>query len=256
MNKKLTPSEYFNIIKSKKEVMTGTKLEEIYQNALSLANKYMITGQVEHMKKLIFCMETIDKQKELVELGITTYVSKSDVEDFIDNVSDDTVKIIELERYPREIPDEICEIIPKVKNIFDKMYIVYTDYTGKQERKIAQESKDKDPILFGVFEDARTGTIVDEWYYLGDWVDEYCDLTLEKMISTMESKNKPNIAKEIYTPKDLDELKAMVNSIEKDSNGNTWVNHNNLINTLYATSPKKDDVKPKKFLSRIKELLK
>lgn len=225
MDKKLTPSEYFEIIKGKKNTMTGDKLTEIYDNALSLANKYAITGQIEHMRKLLFCIESIEKQKKLVELGITTYVSKSDVEDFIDNVSDDTVKIIDLERYPREIPDEICEIIPVVKDIFDSLYIVYTDYTGKTERKVTQEKRDKDPILFGVFEDNNTRTMVNEWFYLGDWVDEYCDLTLEKMITQMEKKDRPNIAKEIFVPKSVEELKAMVNSVNTTSN-NMWLDTN------------------------------
>lgn len=90
------------------------------------------------------------------------------------------MKIIELERYEREIPDEIVDVIAKTKDLFDQMYIVFTDYTGKEERKIAAEKKDKDPILFGTFQDRKQKVCVDRFYYLGDWVDEYCDLTLDQ----------------------------------------------------------------------------
>lgn len=51
---------------------------------------------------------------------------------------------------------------------------------GKEERKIAAEKKDKDPILFGTFQDRKQKVCVDRFYYLGDWVDEYCDLTLDQ----------------------------------------------------------------------------
>lgn len=242
----MTPSEYFDVIKGKRDVMTGDKLTEIYENALSLANKYKITGQLEHMKKLLFCMDCVEKQRKLIEMGLTTYVSKSDVEDFIDNVSDDTVKIIELERYPREIPDEICEIIPKVKDIFDSLYIVYTDYTGRTERKVAQEKKDKDPILFGVFEDEKTRTMVNEWFYLGDWIDEYCDLTLEKMITQMSKNDRPNIAKELFIPSTAEELKAYVSSVKQDNKGNWNIDTQLLENNLKKTS------KLKTFVNKVK----
>lgn len=46
---------------------------------------------------------------------------------------------------------------------------------------MAQKAK-KDPILFGVIRNS------DKLYYIADWVDEYCDLTLEKMFETLQDK--------------------------------------------------------------------
>lgn len=40
----------------------------------------------------------------------------------------------------------------------------------------------KDPILFGVMEHSR------KLYYIGDWKDEYCDLTLEDMFTSLGEK--------------------------------------------------------------------
>ena len=34
----------------------------------------------------------------------------------------------------------------------DKLYILFTDYTGKEQRKVAKERREKDPILFGALE--------------------------------------------------------------------------------------------------------
>jgi len=44
-------------------------------------------------------MEVIEKEHELVKLGLTTFVYKEDVMDFINNISDDVVKVIELSGY-------------------------------------------------------------------------------------------------------------------------------------------------------------
>ena len=140
---------------------------------------------------------------------------KEDIEKYIDDISKNTVKIIELENYEREIPDEIVEIIEKTKDIFDKMYVLFTDYTGKITKEISKERRDKDPILFGVFSDEKSRAIVDRFYYLGDWEDEYCDLTLEKMINDYKKKGRQDILKHIITPKSLDELKKELDSLEK-----------------------------------------
>lgn len=102
-------------------------------------------------------------------------------------------------------------IIAKTKDLFDQMYIVFTDYTGKEERKIAAEKKDKDPILFGTFQDRKQKVCVDRFYYLGDWVDEYCDLTLDKMINQTEKMGR-HIVRTINTPKDIKELREYLDA--------------------------------------------
>lgn len=116
-------------------------------------------------------------------MGITTFVYRDDIEFYINNVASDVVKIIDIENYEREIPDEIVDVISKVKDKFDQLYIVFTDYTGAVERQVAQERRQKDPILFGTFQEGSTRSVIDRFYYLGDWIDEYCDLTLDKMVN-------------------------------------------------------------------------
>lgn len=162
----LTPQQYFEQIKDKKYTVSSDDLKKIYENCLELANKYRITGQIRGLRKILFCMESIEKEQKLVDMGITTFVYKDDIDFYIDTVantrnrSDRPIKIIELERYEREIPDEIVDVIDKTKELFDQMYVVYTDYTGKEERKIEAEKKEKDPILFGTFQDTlRYGTL-------------------------------------------------------------------------------------------------
>nr|DAU18278.1 MAG TPA: hypothetical protein [Bacteriophage sp.] len=224
MESQLTPQQYFERIKDKKYEISSYDLKRIYDNCLELANKYRITGQIRGLRKILFCMESIEKEQKLVDMGITTFVYKDDIDFYIDTVtntrnrSERPIKIIELERYEREIPDEIVDIIDKTKELFDQMYVVYTDYSGKEERKIEAE-KEKDPVLFGTFQDRNKKVCIDRFYYLGDWVDEFCDLTLDKMINETEKMGR-NIVRTINTPKDVQELREYIDAhyeVEKDS---------------------------------------
>ncbi len=213
----LNPSEYFTNLKNKKNTITDEELVKIYDNCLELLNKYKITGQTKAMKKLIFHLETIEKEREIIKLGINTFVYRDDIEEYIDNIAKDTVKIIELENYEREIPDEIVKAYEKVKDIFSQAYVVFTDYTGKVEKQIAKERREKDPILFGTFQDKISQTLIDRFYFIGDWEDEYCDLTLDKMVNETKQVSNRDIEMHIKTPEDLKELKEQLASIEEQN---------------------------------------
>lgn len=124
-------------------------------------------------------------------------------------------RIRELER---EIPDEIVELIGEIKDKFDQLYVVFTDYTGKVEKQIEKERRDKDPILFGTFQNQSNRTVIDRFYYLVDWEDEYCYLTLDKMVNETEKAGKRNIVKSISTPQDIEELKKQIGSLTEKNN--------------------------------------
>lgn len=241
----MTPAEYFGVIKERKNHITDNDLKNVYDNCLELLNKYKITGQVKGMKKLMFHIECIEKEREIVKAGIDTFVYRDDIEFYIDNVADDVVKIIDIQSYEREIPDEIVDIIDLVGNMFDQLYIVFTDYTGDVERQVKEERKSKDPILFGVFQDSKTRSVIDRFYYLGDWVDEYCDLTLDKMVNESIKAGRRNIKHTINTPIDIAQLKSQLDALEERNN--TFV---------MAKSPEKQKVpffkKIKTFLTREK----
>ena len=211
----LSPSEYFEQVKERKNKITDRELLKVYNNCLELLNKYKITGQKKGMRKLLFHLECIEKEREIVSMGIDTFIYRDDIEEYIDNVAKDTVKIIELENYEREIPDEIVELIAEVKDKFDQLYVVFTDYTGKIEREVERERREKDPILFGTFQNQSSRTVIDRFYYLGDWEDEYCDLTLDKIVNETKRAGMRNVVKSISTPKDIEELKLQLGSLEE-----------------------------------------
>lgn len=166
------------------------------------------------MKKLCFLADTLLKEEKLIELGINTFVYKDVVEEYIENVADKVVKIVELSRYMREVPDELVSVIEKTKNIFDEFYVIFTDYTGSEERKVEKERRDKDPILFGVFKNATN--VADRFYFLGDWVDEFCDLTLDKMIEQYQDKYGISPTHKTEIPNTTEELIEILKSYKID----------------------------------------
>lgn len=198
-NKTITPSQYFDYLKGAKKNITTDSLKESYEVFLKLGEKYSKLGQTESLKRLLFLANTLMKEEKLIEMGVSTYIYKSTIEDYIENVADKTVKIVELSRYMREIPDELVETIEKTREYFDEFYVVFTDYTGTEERKVEKERRDKDPILFGCFKNGNN--VADRFYFLGDWVDEFCDLTLDKMVEEYKSQKgvSPTITEKIPT---------------------------------------------------------
>lgn len=222
---KITPSQYFDYLKGAKNIITTEALKNSYEAFVKLGEKYQRLGQVESLKKLCFLADTLVKEEKLIEMGVTTYIYKDTIEDYIENVADKTVKIIELSRYMREIPDELVDTIEKTKPIFDEFYVVFTDYTGKEERKVEKERRDKDPILFGVFKNQTN--VADRFYFLGDWVDEYCDLTLDKLVEQYtESKGNSPLVESVI-PTTSEELVSLLKSYKIDEKkGNSYITLN------------------------------
>ena len=180
-DKSISPGEYFERLKELKNQNTEESLDNFYDAALAQLAKYKLFRQKRMIRKLMFIVDCVPKERQLLELGINTFIYKEDIEDYINNVENKVVKLIEMENYPRDIPEEFADTITKTIEIFDEFYVLFTDYTGKEEKRVAKERREKDPILFGVFK--NNSQMNDRFYYLGDWVDEYCDLTLEKLLA-------------------------------------------------------------------------
>lgn len=208
----LTPTNYFEYVKDKRNATSIEDLEAFRENAVYLLEKFQLTGQIAGMKKLMFIIDMIEKEKESISLGIESFVYLEDIKEFIEKVADEVVKIIRLEEYPREVPDDIVADYLKVERVFDRFYVVFTDYTGEAEKNVEKSRRDKDPILFGAFHNKEEDELNEKFYYIGDWIDEYCDLTLDKMVTEMEAAGRGNIEHKMAIPSDIEELREEIAS--------------------------------------------
>lgn len=218
-NKELDAQDYFSYVKNMKEKMTDEFLDNLHKVVTKQLSKALITGQNLQVRRLAYSLGIIKREHELIKQGIDVYVLRENIEEFINNVADKVVKVIDLEFYPREIPDAIFEKVKelKEKNIFDNYYVIYTDYTGEAEKQIKKERIRKDPILFGTFENKidNIWNICDRFYFIGDWEDEYCDLTLTKMVQKMSEKG-IDIVNNLAIPEVTeDEVRQYVNKLDE-----------------------------------------
>ena len=213
----VTPSAYFEYVKGQMDTITDVKLKGIYANTSTLLKKYMITGQTEAAKKLVNQLDILERELKLINLGINKVVFKQDIELYIDKISKDVVKIIDLAHYERDIPDEFIDLIANSKDLFDQMYVVFTDYTGKEEKKVEKARREKDPILFGCFlkDPQIKNDYCDRYYVICSWEDEFCDLTLDKFTEQYTSSQGLSPVFEIKSPETMEELKEVLGMSDK-----------------------------------------
>jgi len=173
---------------SYKELTPIGEIAEHYEAALKKAS---IMGQKALVEKLKDLVDVVRGESHLISIGLKEYVTEEQLYDFYEKVGEDkNLQLTWIKNFSRVIPDEVYEAKVKAdeREIFDNYVILHYDpnKSGKEMTKEEKEKK-KDPILFGVIKNSR------KLYYIADWKDEYCDLTLEDMFSTL-GKSVPKIS--------------------------------------------------------------
>ena len=218
----------FHELKSSSVFVDEQTLEEYKANIAKLAENYEKLGQYVAAAKHRWLVELVGKEKQLLELGINQCLYKSDLADIAEKHPSRAIKFCSLVDYPRVIPSDVAERISKVQGIFDDIVIMYTDHTRKAKTNTVR--KRTDPIAFGMFtakltvtsptssevsNDISVGGISvgtsasstntvranhERMYFIGDWEDEFCDLTLERLAVESEAMNKVLRRININTP--------------------------------------------------------
>lgn len=214
----ITPSIYFDYVKGLKQKLDHNEYDHIVDNALKLMKKCEVTGQTAMAKELAHQVDLCIRELNAAREGFDVFVNRKDIEKFIDKVEGKAIKLMELKNYPREIPDEAMEKISKAKEIFDELYIAFTDYSLKETKKVAKERRDKDPVVFGAFmdkddtDDKSKVYIEDRLFFVADWVDEKCDLTFEELVRNVSSMLDKEVTYRVSNPEDEEEIKKFLSS--------------------------------------------
>ena len=189
----------FTKVDEKQQEQIVDNLTEIKNNAVELNQQRLI---LESEIKLKNAMSEI----EAIKAGYDRYVLKEDVNELIESLKTKDggrqLAFSNLEKYPRVIPQKNAELIKKAKEYFDNIYILYT----AQKEEVEKEKIAKDPIAFVIVKykgdiDSLTSNASIEsnhMFFITDWVDEYCDLTLDKLVElSKEELQKNDIIKRI-----------------------------------------------------------
>lgn len=211
----IEPNDYFAALKSKVEANADSSLSKQYQILIKEIEDASAIGQQALVDSLLFNIAVIDKEIKLLDTPFTKFVRMEALKELVDKVQPkNSIKIIELERYPRIIPEDVKEKIQAAKGlgVFDKYCVVFTDLTDNdyktpEEKKFVE--RNRDPIVFGYFSDLKLKKNHEKFYLIGDWEDEWCDLTFTKAVEKMSALNIADSNGELKTVEEIVKMYAV-----------------------------------------------
>ena len=192
IKKNKLPSMFCNPIKFFKSVKKSfSKLNfEGVEHQLAYVQKLYEQAQKNHQVALI---EKLDKEKEritkeviMAQHGYEVFITEEDIMKF-EKISTKSIKLDWIKNFTRVIPKNVCESLEDAETtlIFDNYVILHYDPKGIGSALTKKEKeRKKDPILFGVMECSH------RLYFIDDWIDEYCDLTLSTLLKELSLKEK------------------------------------------------------------------
>lgn len=224
----INPKLYFSYVKSK---FTITEQEALRKNLTKLKKLIVLSKEMQqqaYYESLCLELAKTVREQEAQALGYDRKLDVSMINKFRYQVKDDCIKFETLEKFPRVIPKRVRAVIKKLQGykLFDELHVLYIDYTGEVVKTNKDKIREKDPILFGKFSFAPN-----TYYYITDWVDKYCDLTLVKLVDTLKT-NDPEFGLDSIPEIDDNYVKQIMQEVDeriKRLNITTPSNYRNLM---------------------------
>lgn len=187
-NYEISVVDFFRTIKE--EQLEDNRSIEIYKDyvqrcvkALERANNLGQVALADKIKNEIF---HIKYESIMLANGFSKRLTEEQLVKFVKK-TERGLKLDYIKNFTRVIPEFVYNQKLKADKmlVFDNYVILHFDPENKnsdltEKEKELERKKKADPILFGVLKDSKN------LYYIADWIDEYCDLTLSKVIETCE----------------------------------------------------------------------
>jgi hypothetical protein len=206
---------YFtNFAQGFKELTPIAEIGDHYEKAILQATSLGQTSLVERLKDMV---GVVRGEAHLIQMDLKYYVTNGQVCDFYESSDQDKhLKLTWIKNFVKIIPNDVVEIKDEVdkRGIFDNYVILHYDPNDDATdlTKVEKEIK-KDPILFGVINNSL------KLYYIADWKDDYCDLTLEGMFEELGEKtleiNNKNLKTYINKVGDYEQKRKKIKSKSK-----------------------------------------
>lgn len=189
--------KYENIKTFFQDVYDSVKLLDLKENSANFYVQAISEAKENGQKALV---EILMKKASVVlrELHIVNhrrlkYVSEKDIITFYNKTNKTNfLKLSWVKNYTRPIPKDVIARKKEMDKdyLFDNYVILHFDKTGDASQMTEKEKeKAKDPILFGVIQNSN------KLYFIADWIDEYCDLTLDVLLDTLEQNDAKKLNK-------------------------------------------------------------
>jgi hypothetical protein len=174
--------EFFSSIKhSRHELLIVKERAAGYERAILNAKQ---AGQVALYEQLVAGLNAYKMETHLCAIGLTKYVTEEDVVRFYKQCRRG-LRLDWVSHFTRVIPESVTAHKLRADNlgIFDNYVVLHYDPEAKAyaETQLERDAR-KDPILFGLMRDRRL------LYFVGDWIDDHCDLTLDEIADKLGSE--------------------------------------------------------------------
>jgi len=179
--------KFFNSIKENISELDNINITDILDKYLMTLLNAKENNQIALVERINDYIETLKYELILSMSKFNRFLTEQQIVDFY-NVASVHEKyktglcLTYIKNFVKIIPNEITTLKKQADllKVFDNYVILHYDYSGKSVADTKKEiEKKKDPILFGVIKNSN------KLYYIGDWVDEYCDLTLDVIIQKL-----------------------------------------------------------------------
>lgn len=187
----LSIESFFESVKNTTEEIKIVKERAAgYEKALQAAQK---NGQRALVDKLKAGIQAYRAESQMLSIGITKFVTSKTIIEFYKKCPKG-LRLDHIRNFTRTIPAELSQLKVRADEleIFDNYAVLHYDpqaksYAETEKEKTARIAKERDPILFGLIKGR------DDLYVLGDWIDEFCDLTLDQMADILGTPATQNI---------------------------------------------------------------
>ena len=204
--------KFFTMVKASSKESAAVYKDRVSKYLTALHNATNI-GQTALQEELIRGLITNRYESVLYAEGCYYAVTEDLVAKFASQC-EKGLKLSYLKNFARPIPQEVIDKVAKMNEleVFDNYVVLYYDPEGKVYKETAyEEAKRRDPIIFGVIAGSK------KLYYVADWIDEYCDLTLDAFVDALgiEKDDLHFDAEEIKKAKSESEQKSKKNKRKK-----------------------------------------
>lgn len=178
----VSPAVYFRFVKSKMSAMQLDDLKVRVSSLRYLLDGADLMGQQALIEELERQLVTLFRHQEAAAAGFSRFVPGKYIHGYISKLNQSTVEFKPLDKFPRPIPKFAQVKIKQAKDLrlFDEYHILFNNLLRDNLKTTKEKIKEKDPIVFG-----RIMSDPDNYIFIIDWVDEYCDITLDKIVAIM-----------------------------------------------------------------------
>ena len=172
--------KFFSLVKASSKESLAVYKDRVSKYLTALHNATNI-GQTALQEELIRGLITNRYESVLFAEGYYYAITEKQIVDFVKQC-EKGIKLNYLKNFNRPLPQSVIDKVSKLNEleVFDNYVVLYYDPEGKIYKETArEEAKRRDPIIFGVIAGSR------KLYYVDDWVDEYCDLTLDAFVDSL-----------------------------------------------------------------------